>query len=235
MDIHKPKPVHSWREFLNEITIIIIGVLIALGLEQSVEQWHWHNEVSEAREILRKEITGNLTTYRQDLDNRSCVLANLDQLRKLVKAGNTSAVKAATGFSAWTGLGLNLQPTFTTGWETANSSGLLAHMNNEERRRLADAYGFFTVTRSFRFAHFANVGDLVAKGANYDGSPEQRSALLDKLSESEWFYHYHVEAYRGLFEFYDRALDLKPRKYVMTEQEARQYGCRRLQPNGQYL
>ena len=31
MDIHKPEPVHDFREFLGEITINVIGVLIALG------------------------------------------------------------------------------------------------------------------------------------------------------------------------------------------------------------
>jgi hypothetical protein len=25
MDIHKPKPVRGWREFINEIGIIVIG------------------------------------------------------------------------------------------------------------------------------------------------------------------------------------------------------------------
>lgn len=35
LDIHKPKPVHSWREFLPEIGVI--GVLMALTGEQLVE------------------------------------------------------------------------------------------------------------------------------------------------------------------------------------------------------
>ena len=33
MDIHKPKPVHNWRELLTEIGTIVIGVLIALAAE----------------------------------------------------------------------------------------------------------------------------------------------------------------------------------------------------------
>lgn len=37
MDIHKPKPIHNWREFLSEIGVIVLGVLIALGAEQSIE------------------------------------------------------------------------------------------------------------------------------------------------------------------------------------------------------
>jgi hypothetical protein len=35
MHIHKPKPLHGIREFLSEIGVIVVGVLIALGLEQA--------------------------------------------------------------------------------------------------------------------------------------------------------------------------------------------------------
>ena len=37
MEIHKPKAAHSWREFLVEIGTIVIGILIALGLEQEMQ------------------------------------------------------------------------------------------------------------------------------------------------------------------------------------------------------
>ncbi|MDQ2764026.1 MAG: hypothetical protein M3Y22_11270 [Pseudomonadota bacterium] len=40
VDIHKPKPVHSWREFLSEIGIVVCGIVIALTGEQVVEQIH---------------------------------------------------------------------------------------------------------------------------------------------------------------------------------------------------
>src|SRR6185437_9249744 len=33
VEIHKPKPVHNWREFLTEIGVVVIGVCIALAAE----------------------------------------------------------------------------------------------------------------------------------------------------------------------------------------------------------
>jgi hypothetical protein len=33
MDLHKPRPWHSLREFLKEYLIIVVGVLTALGAE----------------------------------------------------------------------------------------------------------------------------------------------------------------------------------------------------------
>jgi hypothetical protein len=37
MDSHGPKPVHPGREFLNELGIVVPGVLIAPDAEQAVE------------------------------------------------------------------------------------------------------------------------------------------------------------------------------------------------------
>ena len=34
MEIHKPKPIHNWRDFLKEVGTIVLGVCVALGAEQ---------------------------------------------------------------------------------------------------------------------------------------------------------------------------------------------------------
>ena len=44
MHIHLPKPLHGWREFLGEVGIIVIGVLIALGAEQVIEDIRWQEK-----------------------------------------------------------------------------------------------------------------------------------------------------------------------------------------------
>lgn len=41
MDIHKPKPVHNLRQFLSEIAVIVIGVAIALAIQQRAERLSW--------------------------------------------------------------------------------------------------------------------------------------------------------------------------------------------------
>src|SRR5258705_11348027 len=56
MEIHKPKPIHTWRELLTEIGVIVIGVAIALAGEQTVEALHWHYRVNDAMEAIRLEL-----------------------------------------------------------------------------------------------------------------------------------------------------------------------------------
>jgi hypothetical protein len=56
MHVHLPKPLHGWREFVGEVGIIVLGVLLALGAEQSVEKWHWRQRVHEAEVSISKEL-----------------------------------------------------------------------------------------------------------------------------------------------------------------------------------
>jgi len=77
MEIHKPKPVHGWREFLKEYGIIVLGVLTALALEQAVEWLHWRHMVQEHRVALRKEVEGIYTSMLTRADLQDCVDARL--------------------------------------------------------------------------------------------------------------------------------------------------------------
>ncbi len=68
LDVHPPhESVHTWRDFLLHIATIVIGLLIAVGLEQSVEAFHRHHLRAETRANLREEITGNRSTLAADL------------------------------------------------------------------------------------------------------------------------------------------------------------------------
>ncbi|MBV9549476.1 MAG: hypothetical protein JO256_07365, partial [Alphaproteobacteria bacterium] len=60
MEIHKPKPIHNWRELLTEIGVVVIGVCIALAAEQTVEALHAHERAAVVRANIRTEIAYNL-------------------------------------------------------------------------------------------------------------------------------------------------------------------------------
>lgn len=56
MEFHKPKPVHGWREFLTEVGVIVIGVLIALTAEAAVDSLRWAERTRQTKEHLRAEL-----------------------------------------------------------------------------------------------------------------------------------------------------------------------------------
>jgi hypothetical protein len=67
MDIHKPKPVHSWRELASEIGVVVVGILIAIGLEQAVEALHHSHQREQLVVALRRDGEANRGYVRQDI------------------------------------------------------------------------------------------------------------------------------------------------------------------------
>jgi len=69
MEVHPPHgPIHSVKEFLVHLLAITIGLLIALGLEASVEWVHHHRLVQEARENIFREIRDNERNVAEELN-----------------------------------------------------------------------------------------------------------------------------------------------------------------------
>jgi len=68
MDVHAPHaPMHSWRDFWIHLGTITIGLLIAIGLEQSVEWMHRVHERNVLQQDLREEAERNLKILSEDL------------------------------------------------------------------------------------------------------------------------------------------------------------------------
>ena len=87
---HRPKPIHHWREFLREVGIIVLGVLIALGAEQSVEWLNWRAKAGEADVRLRKDAARVLDQMFERLEIQKCQDGRLTLIRdRLLASGPT--------------------------------------------------------------------------------------------------------------------------------------------------
>ena len=70
LDVHAPHAtVHTWKDFFIHIAIITIGLLIAVGLEQSVEVFHHRYQREQLEDQMRGVFETNLkrseVTFRQ--------------------------------------------------------------------------------------------------------------------------------------------------------------------------
>jgi hypothetical protein len=105
MDIHKPKPVHSWREFFSEIIVIVTGIVIALRGRKVVEAIHWHHKVqsdlSRTPETVDRQLAA-IQRLRSDENGRLAIAeAMLDYAHeKLPIAASNSAYIASNGAHA---------------------------------------------------------------------------------------------------------------------------------------
>jgi len=151
MEIHKPKPMHSLREFLTEIGTIICGILIALGLEQGLEWAHWRHQVEQADKAVSEEVRHNLGYEYERIAVRVCLADRIGELRDrlLQPTGAWKAMPLAVSDPATTGDTLAslaehtksnaipwvyrapMRPLVNGAWTAAVASGVSLHMPNE--------------------------------------------------------------------------------------------------------
>jgi hypothetical protein len=89
VDIHKPKPVHSWREFFSEILVVVTGIAIALAGEQVIEAIHWRHKVHATEAAISTELGDDLRWALLIKQYGPCTKAYLDVLQTAVIAGDT--------------------------------------------------------------------------------------------------------------------------------------------------
>lgn len=79
-----PKPVQGWRSLLGEIGIIVVGVLIALGAQQALEDYKWRRDVSAGRDALRADYKTIVANARERAGLDQCLRARLNELGVLL-------------------------------------------------------------------------------------------------------------------------------------------------------
>ena len=136
MEIHKPKPIHNWRELLTEIGVVVIGVCIALGAEQAVEWVHWRAQVLEAREVISTELNTNLGGAVARLRTRECTERRLDELSMILDEAAKKGALPAVG-------DVSIPPRFgwpSGAWESVMASQTATHFPRKLLADIAFAY-----------------------------------------------------------------------------------------------
>jgi hypothetical protein len=90
VDVHKSKAVHSIREFLSEIGVVVLGVVIALGGEQLVEHLRDIQKAAEARAGIRDEIAMNIAVLESRTSAQTCIDRRIDEIASLLDTNDGS-------------------------------------------------------------------------------------------------------------------------------------------------
>ena len=140
METHKPKqPVDGWREFLKEVGIIVLGVLIALGAEQTVAKVREHTTSAETRSSVRSEIGANLFLLSARAASQVCIDHRLQEIGTILAgAGDGVPQPHATWVS---------RPEFwslsSSNWQAATGAGRAALLSEDEQRGFGSYYNVF--------------------------------------------------------------------------------------------
>lgn len=184
MEIHKPKPVHNWREFLMELGTITLGVCIALAAEQMVEWFHWRAQVQEAREVLATELAGNLSNSIRRMRTEHCTEQRLDMLAQIVDTASRSGTLPPVG-----DIGVPPLAQWTSGaWDSVVASQTATHFPRQQLAELAVIYGFVRKADGLNLADansWAALHSMVGPGRRLDPSAQDR--LRAALSEARYY------------------------------------------------
>jgi hypothetical protein len=141
LDVH---PAHhaasTWRDFFIHIATIVLGLLIAIGLEQAVEHFRQRREIAETRKALHFEREENIKAFAQGVSEfhrqTAALENNLIVLHFLQQHPGTPENKLP-GILLWHAHPINFSD---SAWRTAQQSNVTALMPQEEVRRLAYNY-----------------------------------------------------------------------------------------------
>lgn len=162
MEIHAPdKPIHSKKEFLFHMFTVVLGILIALGLEGIVEWSHHRALVQEARENIATEVRKNKETVEQgivEIHQRQTGLSHIIELmhraekdRKIFKGQNMN-------------FRVQINDLYSTAWQTATTSGAVTYMKYDELSRYTDVYltqQAFTSLQDQTLNRMIDIGSLI--------------------------------------------------------------------------
>src|SRR5690349_12313641 len=81
-----PRPLHGWREFVHEVIIVVIGVLLALAGAELADSLRWQSEVGGFRSAVDHEIGRNLAMWQRMMRDRPCVDRRLEDLERVLAA-----------------------------------------------------------------------------------------------------------------------------------------------------
>ena len=96
LQLRFPKPLHGWRALLGEVGIIVVGVLIALGAGQLVEEVTWRAQVNAGRDALRDEYITILENAAEREMEDECIRGRLASLVHVLDAGGGTLPPSAT-------------------------------------------------------------------------------------------------------------------------------------------
>jgi hypothetical protein len=141
LDVHPShESTHTWKSFFIQIATIVIGLLIAVALEQVVERVHEHYELNKVREGLTRERDGNRAILAEDERHWFLTLARLKNdlmVFEYIRQHPGTAQTALPGDVMWGELPFLWNHAV---WDAAVTKGTVRLMSLREANRHGEFY-----------------------------------------------------------------------------------------------
>jgi hypothetical protein len=149
LDVHPPhESIHTWGSFFIHIATIVIGLLIAVALEQGVERVHEHYELNKVRDELARELDGNRAILAEDERHWFVTLARLKNnllMLAYIRQHPGTAQTALPGDLVWGQLPFLWNHSV---WDAAVTKGTVRLMSLREANRHEEFYELMALMSS---------------------------------------------------------------------------------------
>lgn len=139
----KLKPPNGWGAVVWELGIVTLGVLIALGAQQWVEERSWSSKITLAEAAIRDELAKHYSWSVEWRVVEPCILAQIDVLqRRIAKSGSRLDPAPQYSDDAISQFVLRMpSKDYPNGaWQAAVSDGVAPRFAPEVRSELNDHY-----------------------------------------------------------------------------------------------
>ncbi len=173
------------KEYVKELSIVILGILIAFWINNL---WMRHEEHSTKKQVLTvilNELNDNKQETKAALDNLNQLLGNFEKIQKLVSTSGSYDISIK-----YTGSNLK-----SIGYETAKYTGILKDINHKLMSEIVEYYevqkgtkDLETSVRDEIFIFFKSntpnyVDYLMLKTSNLIENLQYLEAIQNQLSE----------------------------------------------------
>jgi hypothetical protein len=138
MEIEVPEhPIMTWKQFFIHMGTIVLGILIALSLEQTVEWLHHRHQRHQLIEDMHEEAEENIKVIDEDtrLLNRELGMLRsvVDRLNSAPVAKGVISIDISNEFGPQSQVENMTSPSRGT-WAVARNSGLVPLLKHEQAR-----------------------------------------------------------------------------------------------------
>lgn len=185
MQYRLPRPPHGWDQVAWEVGVVVLGVLIALGAQQVVQNWSDRQRAERATVALREEFAGHDANYISYEVAAPCVYAQIDAIERRLASGEKAP------------LTLYRDPIYADGFvirfpTTSFSDSAWRAIENTELMRLLDPklalvgstyYGRFDNMRHSNLDAVSQGAALRALAVMMPSSEEDRLHVIERLEQ----------------------------------------------------
>jgi hypothetical protein len=179
LDVHPPHhPTHTWKDFFIHIATIVLGLLIAIGLEQTVEFSHHLHQLKEVRAQLaeERELDGRILAYDKGMyEQMDSELATDVALLQHRAAGDKTPLAGKLHYK-WFGVALQ-----DGAWQSAKQSSAIALMPENDLIVYSYRYFDFVSFMQSSLVLFPTLGEaasIVHDTPSGDFSPDDTRELI---------------------------------------------------------